>query len=79
MMANNPLTQILYNHSSPCSFILEHILQNAIAADHLDLLSPSLISLCEEPFLSRDANVTGGYLIRNVKDGFQMWAAGMFR
>lgn len=66
MTASNPLTQIFYDHSSSCSFVLEHILQNAIAAGHLDLLSPSLISLCEEPFSSRDANVTGYDLIGDV-------------
>ena len=52
MMAHNSFTQVFYDHSSPCSFALEGILQNAIAAGHLDLLLPSLISLCEEPFLS---------------------------
>ena len=61
-MAKNPPTQVFYDHSSPCSFVLERILQNAIAAGHLDLLSPSLISLCEEPFL-RSVNLTGYYLI----------------
>ena len=79
MMANNPLTQIFYDHGSPCSFGLEHISQNAITAGHLDLLSPSLVSLCEEPFLSRDAHITGYYLIGDVTGCSQMWAARMVR
>ena len=78
MKASNPLTQIFYDHSSPCSFVLEHILQNAIAAVHLDLLSPSRISLCEEPFLSRNANITGCYLIGDVTGCSHMWAARIF-
>ena len=79
MMAKNPLTQVFYDHGSPCSFVSEGILQNAMAAGHLDLLLPSLISLCEEPFLSRDVNVTGCYLIDNFTGYFRMWAVRMFR
>ena len=79
MMAKNPLTQVFYDHSSPCSFALEGILQNAIVAGHLDLLLPSLISLCEEPSLSRDVNVTGCYLIDNFTGCSQIWAVRMLR
>ena len=56
MTANDRLTQVFYYHRSPCSFVSEHNLQTVIAAGHLDLLLPSLISLYEEPFLNRDAN-----------------------
>lgn len=78
MTVNNRLTQIFYYHRSPCSFMSEHILQTAIAAGHLDLLSPSLISLCEVPFSKRDANVKGCFLIGEITDYFQMYAASMF-
>ena len=57
MTANDQLTQVFYYHRSPCSFLLEHNLQTAIAAGHLDLLLPSRISLCEEPFFNREANI----------------------
>ena len=56
MKAQTSLTQVFYDHSSPCAFALEGILQNAIGAGHLDLLLPCLISLCEEPFFSWDVN-----------------------
>ena len=79
MKASNSLTQIIYDHSSPCSFVLEHILQNAIAAVHLDLLSPSRISLCEEPFSSRNANITGCYFVGDVTGCSQMWTTRLFR
>ena len=79
MMAKNPLTQVFYDHGSPCSFVLERILQNAIAGGHLDLLSPSLISLCEEPFLSRGVNLTDYYLIDDFTRCSHMWAERIFR
>ena len=59
--------------------MLEHILQTAIAAVHLDPLSPSLISLCEVPFFNRgDENVKGCFLIGEITDYFQMYGARMF-
>lgn len=58
--------------------MLEHILQTAIVTDHLDLLLPSLISLCEVPFLKRDENVKGCFLTGEIMDYFQMYGARMF-
>ena len=77
LTSNDPLTQVIHYHRSPCSFTSEHILQTAIAADHLDLLSLSLVSLCEVPCLERDANVKGCFLVGKITDYFQMYGAKM--